>query len=137
MGPIDSTVSTDIPKPYVVPKLAWDGSNWITWKSQTLAMLAVGWGVTHHIKGTAREPPKIPTFPTSCSLMEDEEDHLEKAEKCWDDYNQCEATVKAQIFTTIPDSLLIKIQRLKMAKEIWDTVCEKYKGKSLTVKVNL
>ena len=69
--------------------------------------------------------------------MEDEEDHLEKAEKCWDDYNQCEATVKAQIFTTIPDSLLIKIQRLKMAKEIWDTVCEKYKGKSLTVKVNL
>jgi len=38
---------------------------------------------------------------------------------------------------TIPDSLLIEVQKLKTAKEVWDTVCAKYENKSLTVKVNL
>ena len=69
--------------------------------------------------------------------MEDEEDRLEKAEKHWDDYNQCEATVKAQIFMMIPNSLLIEIQKLNTAKEIWEAIVAKYEGKSLTVKVNL
>jgi len=37
----------------------------------------------------------------------------------------------------IPDSQLIEIQKLKTAKEIWDTVCTKYEDKSLTIKVDL
>ena len=70
--------------------------------------------------------------------MEDVEDHLEKVEKHWDDYNQHKATVKAQIFMTIPDSLLIEAQKLKTVKEIKIlVVCAKYEGKSLTVKVDL
>jgi len=137
MGPSNPTTSITAGKSYAVSKLAHDGSNWITWKSQTLATLAVGWGVTRHIEGTARELPKMPTVPSNRPLTEDEEDCLEKAEKRWDDYNQREATVKVQIFTTIPDSLLIEIQKLNTAKEIWDTVCAKYENKSLTVKVDL
>ena len=86
MGPVDPTTSTAAPKSYAIPKLAQDRSNWIMWKSQRLAILAVGQVVTHHIEGTAREPPKIPTFPPNCSLTEDEEDHLEKVEKHWDNY---------------------------------------------------
>ena len=70
-------------------------------------------------------------------LMEDEEDHLEKAEKCWDNYNQREVTVKAQSFTMIPNLLLIEIQKLNTEKEIWEAVVAKYEGKSLTVKLNL
>ena len=88
MAPSDSTTSTTTGKSYSIPKLTWDGSTWVTWKSQTLATLSVGQGVTHHIEGTARQPPQIPTFPTNCSLTDDEEDCLEKAEKRWDDYNQ-------------------------------------------------
>ena len=38
---------------------------------------------------------------------------------------------------TIPDLLLIEVQKLKTAKEIWDTVCAKYEGKSITVKIDL
>ena len=137
MAPGNLTTSTTTGKSYSIPKFALDGSNWITWKSQTLATLAVGQGVTHHIKGTARQPPQIPIFPTNHSLTDDEEDCLEKAEKHWDNYNQQEATVKAQIFTTIPDLLLIEIQKLKTVKEIWDTVCVKYEDKLLTIKVDL
>ena len=88
MGPGDPTTSVTAGKSYTVPKLARDGSNWITWKSQTFATLAVGWGVTCHIKGTARELPKIPMFPSNHPLMEDEKDCLKKAEKCWDNYHQ-------------------------------------------------
>jgi len=33
--------------------------------------------------------------------------------------------------------LLIKVQKQKMVKEVWDTICVKYEGKSLTVKVDL
>ena len=69
--------------------------------------------------------------------MEDEEDCLEKAEKCWDNYNQREVTVKAQSFTMIPNLLLIEIQELNTAKEIWEAIVAMYEGKSLTVKVNL
>ena len=54
MGPSDLATSTTTGKSYSIPKLTWEGSNWITWMSQTLATLAVGQGVTHHIKGTSR-----------------------------------------------------------------------------------
>ena len=81
MGPGDPTTSITAGKSNAIPKLVRDGSNWITWKSQTLAMLVVGHGVTCHIKDTAREPPQIPTFPSNHPIMEDEEDCLKKAEK--------------------------------------------------------
>src|SRR5882724_9546845 len=109
MGPSDPATSTATSKSYAVPKLVQDGLNCITWKSQTLAMLAVGQGVTHHIEGTARQPHQIPTFPTNRQLMSEEEDHLEKAEKRWDDYYQWEATIKAQVFTTILLKYYVKI----------------------------
>jgi len=69
------------------------------------------------MRDTAREPHKIPTVPSNCPLTEDEEDCLKKAEKQWDNYNQCKATVKAQIIMTIPDSLLIEIQKLNTARK--------------------
>jgi len=45
--------------------------------------------------------------------------------------------VKAQVFTTIPEALLIAVQKLKMAKEMWDVICIKHEGKALTVNVNI
>jgi len=45
--------------------------------------------------------------------------------------------VKAQIFTTVPELLLIELHKFKTAKEIWDAVCAKQEGKALTIKVNL
>jgi len=42
----------------------------------------------HHIEGTAREPTAITTYLTPHSLMTDEEDHVEQAERHWDNYHQ-------------------------------------------------
>jgi len=69
------------------------------------------------MRDTAREPHKIPTVPSNCPLTEDEEDCLKKAEKQWDNYNQCKATVKAQIIMTIPEFITY-----------WDTEAEHRQG---------
>ena len=88
MGPGEPMSSTTAMKSYMIPKLAKDGSNWITWKSQTLATLAASHGVMCHIESTARQPTAIPTYTTTHSLTADKEDRLEQAERCWDDYHQ-------------------------------------------------
>ena len=102
MGPGEPMSSTTAMKSNTIPKLAKDGSNWITWKSQMLATLVASHGVMRHIEGTARQTTAIPTYPTTCSLTTDEEDHLEQAERPWDDYHQREATVKVQILQPSP-----------------------------------
>ena len=51
--------------------------------------------------------------------------------------DQQEAIIKAQIFTLIPDSLLIEVQKLKMAKEIWEAMCVKHEKKTLNVMVDI
>ena len=81
MGPGEPKLPGSATKLYVIPKLAQDGSNWITWKTQMLVTLAASCGVMQHIEGSAREPPMIPTFPISHSLVQDEDECLERAEK--------------------------------------------------------
>src|SRR5882672_4089569 len=137
MGPAEPTNSSNGPKSFSISKLARDGSNWITWKCQTLTTLAASHGVMRHIQGTARAPPPIPTFPTTRPLTADEEDQLEASEKCHDEYDQREAIIKVQIFTTIPDLLLIEVQKLQTSKEVWDALCAKHEKKALTVVVDI
>ena len=58
MGPEESTSSSTKVKAYSIPKLAADGSNWITWKQQTLLSLMLNKGVQKYLDGTARVPPQ-------------------------------------------------------------------------------
>ena len=58
------------------------------------------------------------------------------AEKCHNEYDQQEAIIKAQILTLIPN-LLIELQKLKTAKEVWDALCTRHEKKALTVVVDL
>ena len=95
MGPADNNNGA---KGFVIPKLAQDGSNWVTWKTQTLATLRSKKGVMRHLNGTVRVPDPLPAH----AISESEEEAYDKAEKCWDDYYQHEALIKAQIYTTIP-----------------------------------
>ena len=88
-------MSTSTSKSFVVPKLARDGMNRVTWKSQTLATLSVTRGAKRHLDGTARIPPPIPTYPSGHTLTVKEEEDLDTLEKHWDDYNQWEATIMA------------------------------------------
>jgi hypothetical protein len=75
-------------------------------------------GAKWYLDSTAWIPPP----PDGHVLTDKGEEQLEDLEKCWDDYNQCEATIKVHIFTTIPDSVLIKIWNLAKPKEGWDTM---------------
>ena len=70
-------------------------------------------------------------------LNEDELKELDKIKEKWDIYNQREALIKAQILTTIPESLAIEIQALDTGKKLWDALCEKHKKRALTVVVEL
>ena len=135
MGPEDSTSSSTKVNAYSIPRLATDGSNWITWKQQTLSSLMFIKGVQRHLDGTACVPPPIPTHPPN-HLDEDELDELDKIEEKWDVYNQHEASIKAQILT-IPESIAIEIQALDTGKKLWDALCEKYENRALTVVVDL
>ena len=129
MAPADNTSNGT--KGLVIPKLAWDGSNWITWKTQTLAMLGSNRGVMRHLNSTVKVPDLLK------DIDESDEEAYEKAERCWDDYYQCEELIKAQIFMTIPETLLIEVWKLLMVKKIWDAICTKHEHTTLTVKVDL
>ena len=84
-----------------------------------------------YIKGTACVSAPLPMDPSNHLYMESEEEELEKKEKFWDNYYQHEATVKAQIFTAIPEGLLVKVQKLSTTKVIWDAICCKHEAKGL------
>ena len=76
----------------------------------------------------------IPTYPKGHALTEEEEEELDDLERYWDEYNQWEAMIMAQIFTIAPDSVLIKVWNLATAKEVWEVVCVKHETRALTVK---
>ena len=137
MGPKDSTSSSTKVKVYSIPRLAANGSNWITWKQQTLSSLISIKGVQRHLDGTACVPPPIPTHPPNHLLDEDELDKPDKIEEKWDIYNQREASIKAQILTTIPGSLAIEIQALDTGKKLWDALCKKHENRALCQEPNL
>ena len=76
-------------------------------------------------------------YPPTHTLLDDELEELEKIENKWDTYNQHEASIKAQILTTIPESIAIEVQGLTTGKAIWGALCDKHEKKVLTVIVDL
>ncbi|KIJ55366.1 hypothetical protein M422DRAFT_141171, partial [Sphaerobolus stellatus SS14] len=81
-----------------------------------------------HLEGTARKPPPLPTVKEGAQgpLDDDEEEKLEKLEKRWDEYEHREGVIRAQIFSTVPDSILIEIKNHNTAKKMWDALCSKF-----------
>ena len=75
MGPTDNN---NREKGFMIPKLAWDESNWVMWKTQMLAMLGSNKGVMGHLNSMVRVPDPIPTNVTTKS----EGEAYDKAEKC-------------------------------------------------------
>ena len=62
-----------------------------------------------HIQGTICMPPPIPSYPNGHTLEDNEMEELEKIEEKWDLYNQCEALIKPQILTTVPEAMAVEI----------------------------
>jgi hypothetical protein len=76
-------------------------------------------------------------YPEDHALSTAEEAAQIEAEKKVDDYEQKEAGVKQQIFNTIYDSLLIRVQKHTKASDVWDAILKEMEGKSEMVKVDL
>ena len=94
-------------------------------------------GVQRHLEGTTHVSPSIPMYNPNHHLDEDELEELDKIEEKWDMYNQQEASTKAQILTTILESLAIEIQALDTGKKLWDALCENQENTALTAVVDL
>ena len=94
-------------------------------------------GVQRHLEGTAHVPPPIPMYNPNHHLDKDELEELDKIKEKWDVYNQEEASIKAQILTTIPESLAVEIQALDTSKKLWDVLREKHEKRALTVVVDV
>ena len=75
-------------------------------------------GIQRHIEGMACLPPAIPEYPKGHTLLTDEVEELEKIEEKWDMNNQQEATIRAQLLTTILEHITIDLQGLETGKEL-------------------
>ncbi|KAI0772862.1 hypothetical protein BD413DRAFT_453297, partial [Trametes elegans] len=119
---------------FTVPKLAQDGSNWITYKERMHMVLGTR-GLMQHLVGTAhRESAKPePGFkPDPLASLSDDDyfAKIEAAETKIDDYEQKEFVTHQQIYRTITDSLLLKVKDLPSASAIWSAVMKEHEGKS-------
>ncbi|KAI0657470.1 hypothetical protein C8Q70DRAFT_919225, partial [Cubamyces menziesii] len=136
---LSNTTSNAPSNLYHVPKLASDGSNWITYKERLLTVLGAR-GLKRHLLGQARRPPTPLPWPrpTPSSITPpnpslSDEEYLEKVESMEakvDDYEQKEASTRQQIYGTICDALLLKVKSLETAAAVWEAVSKEHEGKS-------
>jgi hypothetical protein len=122
----DSTMDNMLPSTssalFNIPKLAEDGSNWITYKERILTVLGVR-GLMWYINGRAVKP--IPFVidesmgaPKKANGSTPSQTKIEELDKKLDEFFQKDLVVKQQIFSTITDRLLLHIQKLDHASSI-------------------
>ncbi|KIJ08517.1 hypothetical protein PAXINDRAFT_18356 [Paxillus involutus ATCC 200175] len=118
---MDTTLPSSNSALFNIPKLAEDGTNWITYKERMLtAIVDPTTGQATKADGTA---------PTQTEI--DERD-----EKI-DEFYQKDSLVKQQIFSTITDRLLLLVQKLDGAAAVWKEVCKIHEGKTELVQIDL
>ena len=146
---------------YSVPKLATDGSNWVTYQAR-MTVIQAAKGHMPHIRGTARKPPIPPpiervnphippattaaksasptaTSPTSTPTKdnyshltdEDYADLVEKMDAKYCSWETKEADARALIYETLGDDLFIEVQAQPTVKNLWEAVVASCENKSL------
>ena len=55
---------------------------------------------------------------------------VEEAEAKVDEYEQREFTARQQIYTTISDTMLLKVKNLLATTDVWAALVNEYEGKS-------
>lgn len=106
----DPTMDTTLPSTnsalFNVPKLTEDGSNWIT---DGRAVKPIPFEID--------ESTQVVMKPDGSTASQTEIDELDKK---IDEFHQKDSLVKQQIFSTITDRLLLRVQKLDRASAIWD-----------------
>ncbi|KAH9171909.1 hypothetical protein EDB89DRAFT_1851897, partial [Lactarius sanguifluus] len=124
MGPVPKE---DSPNRSYVPKLLPNGANWISYKSRVIVSL----GSKGHLEGRAALKPKPPAPLPSTHNATEAKAHkkaVEEYDTLLDDWETREYSAQQQIFSTISDSILIWIQSLKSAAEMWTILKRDFEG---------
>ncbi|KAG1831651.1 hypothetical protein DFJ58DRAFT_634162, partial [Suillus subalutaceus] len=129
---MDTTLPSTNSSLFSVPKLAEDGSNWITYKERTLMALGAR-GLMRYTEGRATKPLPFAVDASTKALTKADgtvptQAEIDELDKKIDEYYQKDSLVKQQVFSTITDRLLLRVQNLKDASEIWKEICQIHEG---------
>ncbi|EIN09978.1 hypothetical protein PUNSTDRAFT_67063, partial [Punctularia strigosozonata HHB-11173 SS5] len=106
-----------------VTKLARDGENFATWKPELREAISAK-GHLRYIDGRAIQPVK--PSPLGANATQKETDQYNKDLEAWDTkydaWVQANSKVRTMLFSTIHETLKIKILSLTTAQESWDTL---------------
>src|SRR5882762_1428718 len=145
MGPAPTTFDNMLPSSssalFNIPKLADDGTNWITYKERLLTTISAR-GLMRYVEGRAVKLEPFKLDPKGKKLLK--EDTTEATEAEWearedkiDEWYQKDSLAKQHIFSTIMNRLLLRIKKLGDASKIWAEICKIHEGKTELVQVDL
>ena len=127
MGSGNLQMSSNSQSFYNVPKLASNGSNWITYKTRHKNSIKA-WGLVQHLNGTTIQgadpsPLSKDHVHILCEILK----HNNLDQKIAK-FKQNKASTKQQIFSTISDFLLLWLQseNLNTTKEIWNAISKEF-----------
>ncbi|OAX40831.1 hypothetical protein K503DRAFT_686705, partial [Rhizopogon vinicolor AM-OR11-026] len=111
-----------------IPQLAEDGTNWITYKERMLTAIGAR-GLMRYADGRAVKPVPYKFDETKKEHQKTDgtvatETEVEELDKKIDEYYQKDSLVKQQIFSTITDRVLLRVQRLDGASAVWTEICK-------------
>ena len=133
MGPVPSLEITPL------PKLMPNGVNWVTFKHRMTIDIEARAHLIWHLEVRAPHP-KVPVQPKGKPTQQEQDEHEEKLEKYEDAvdlWRTRDAIVKQQIIHNIPDTVLIRIQNLSTAANMWDALQREFVGRTAFVQNNL
>src|SRR5882762_10276429 len=145
MGPAPTSLDNMLPASssslFNIPKLAEDGSNWITYKERMLTAIGA-LGLMRYIDGRVKQPIPFAMSPTTGELLKADgkpatDAEIEALDDKLDEFCQKNSMVKQHIFSTLSDRLVVRIKHLKSASMIWVEIRKLHEGKTELVQVDL
>ena len=138
---MDTTLPSSNSALFNIPKLADDGLNWITYKERMLTAIGAR-GLMRYTDGRKVKPDPFEVDSTTKKLKKPDgttptDKEIEDLDDLIDEYHQKDSLVKQQIFSTITDQLLLRVQSLGSASRIWSEVCKIHEGKTELVQIDL
>jgi transposase InsO family protein len=117
-------------------RLADNGENWVSWKTQIKSILGSN-SLLKHIDGTARQPPAPIVFQPNTVPTRDQLKQQDEEEERMEKYLAREEAAKTQIFLSISKSLMLSLQSLQTAQEVWNAVCKEFENKPKIIQIDL
>ena len=138
---MDTTLPSTSSTLFNVPKLAEDGTNWITYKERTLTAIGAR-GLMRYADGRAIQPVPFVVDPKTNQPVKSDgtaatQTEIDDQNDKIDEFYQKDSLVKQQIFSTISDRVLLLVQKLDGAYAIWAEICRIHEGKTELVQIDL